>query len=133
MTVGMSSANLAGSWLNTIRGGGNGVTFTAPAAIYAKLHTADPGAAGATAAAAGSTTRVAVTLGAASGGAVALSNSPSWTNGGTSETLTHLSVWDASSAGNFLFSVALTASQAWASGNGFTLTSLSFALTPLAA
>jgi hypothetical protein len=58
---------------------------------------------------------------------------PVWTNGGTSETLSHISVWDASSAGNFIYSAALSATQAWASGNTFTLTSLTFSLTPIAA
>jgi hypothetical protein len=42
-------------------------------------------------------------------------------------------VWDNVTAGVFLYSFALTTPQAWASGNTFTLTSYSFALTPLAA
>lgn len=130
MTVGISSANLATPWLNTIRG----TNMTAPVANYVKLHTADPGAAGATAAAVGSATRVVVTLAAPSGNAIALTGTnPVWTNGGTSETLSHISVWDAITTGNFLFSAALTASQAWVSGNTFTLTSLSVSLTPIAA
>lgn len=54
-------------------------------------------------------------------------------NGGTSETLTHVSVWTASSAGTFLFSVALTASKAWASADSFTLSTLGVALTPQSA
>lgn len=134
MTVGLSSANVAAAWLNTLRGNSNGVTFTAPAVQAVKLHTADPGASGATAAAAGSTTRVAIGFAAASGGSMALTGTaPVWTNGGTSETLTHISVWDATSAGNFDYSAALSASQAWASGNTFTLTALTWALTPIAA
>lgn len=108
--------------------------MTAPTATYVKLHTADPGSAAATAAAAGSTTRVVATFAAPSGNAIALTGTqPAWTNGGTSETLTHISVWDAISTGNFLFSAPLTASQAWASGNTFTLTSLSVSLSPIAA
>jgi type IV secretory pathway TrbL component len=96
MTVGVSQANVAHQWLNWIRG----TATTAPSTIFVKLHTADLGSAGATAAAAGSTTRVAATFSAASAGAIALTGTnPSWTNGGTSETLTHVSVWDASSAG----------------------------------
>jgi hypothetical protein len=58
---------------------------------------------------------------------------PSWTNGGTSETLTHLSFWDSSTAGNFLGSVALSSSKAWASTDTFTLSTQTWALTPLAA
>jgi len=56
-----------------------------------------------------------------------------WTNGGTSETLSHISIWSASTAGTFNASGALSASQAWASGQTFTLTALSVAITPIAA
>ena len=130
MAVGLSATNLAAVWLNVLRN----TAATAIANTYVKLHTADPGAAGATAAAAGSTTRVVITYAAPSSGSMAMNGTnPSWTNGGTSETISHISVWDASTAGNFLYSAALSASQAWASGNTFTLTSLSIALTPIAA
>jgi hypothetical protein len=129
MAVGLSTTNLANAWLNMLRG----TAFSAPAAIYVKLHTGDPGAAGASNAAAGSTTRVAATHSAASAGAIALSNAPQWTNGGTSETISHISVWDASTAGNFLFSAALTTSKAWASSDTLTLNTLGVSLTPLAA
>lgn len=130
MTVGISSANLCTPWLNTLRG----TNMTAPVATYVKLHTADPGSAGATAAAVGSATRVVATQAAPSGNAIALTGTnPVWTNGGTSETLTHISVWDAITAGNFDYSVALSSSQAWASGNTFTLTTLGFTFTPIAA
>jgi hypothetical protein len=56
-----------------------------------------------------------------------------WTNGGTSETISHISNWTASTAGTFQASGALTASQAWANTNTFTLTSLTIAITPIAA
>lgn len=131
MTVGYSSANIVTPVLNAVARATN---MTAPVAQFGKLHTADPGSAGATAAAVGSTTRVAMTWAAPSSNAVALTTTlPVWTNGGTSETLTHISVWDASSAGNFLYSIALTSSQAWASGNTFTLTSGSITFSPVAA
>jgi hypothetical protein len=58
---------------------------------------------------------------------------PVWTNGGTSETISHISLWDAISAGNFVLSGALTTPQAWASGNTFTLSSLTVSLAPVAA
>lgn len=132
MTTGLSTVNTANAWLDCIRSGGS--TRTVVAGTFVKLHTADPGAAGATAAAAGSTTRVAVTQAAASGGSIAQNGTaPVWTNGGTTETITHISVWDASTSGNFLYSAPLSASQAWVSGNTFTLTSLTVSLTPLAA
>lgn len=130
MTLGISSANIATLWLNLLRA----TNATAPVASYVKLHVGDPGAAGANNAAAGSTTRVVVTYAAPSGNAIAMNGTaPSWTNGGTSETLSHLSIWDAVTAGNFDYSCALTSTQAWASGNTFTLTTLSVSLSPIAA
>src|SRR3982751_5850755 len=106
MTVGFSATNYLNKALDTLGNGASaGTTFTALAGSYLKLHTADPGAAGATAAAAGSTTRVAVTFAAASAGSKAMNGTaPVWTNGGTSETVSHISLWDASSAGNFILS-----------------------------
>ncbi len=130
MTAGLSTVNLANAWLNVLRG----TTFTGIANVYVKLHVGDPGSAGANNAAAGSTTRVAITWAAAASGAIAMNGTaPSWTNGGTSETLSHLSFWDASSSGNFLGSVALASSKAWASADTFTLSTQGWSLTPLAA
>lgn len=132
MTVGVSTTNVANKWLDAIRASGS--TFTVVANTYVKLHTGDPGSAGASNAAAGDTTRKAVTQSAASSGAIAISGTnPVWTNGGSSETISHISVWDASTSGNFLYSVALSASQAWVSGNTFTLTALGVSISPLAA
>jgi hypothetical protein len=106
----------------------------ATANCYVKLHVGDPGAAGANNAAAGSTTRVQATMAAASGGSKAMSSMAStWTNGGTSETLSDISLWSAAAAGTFNGSAALTVNQAWASTNTFALTSLSIAITPIAA
>jgi hypothetical protein len=124
MTVGLA-ASVVNGWLDG--------TF-ATATCYVKLHTADPGASGATAAAAGSTTRVQATMAAASAGSKAMTSMAStWTNGGTSETLSHISLWTAAAAVTFNGSDALSASQAWVSTNTFTLTSLSVAVTPIAA
>jgi len=106
----------------------------ATATCYVKLHVGDPGSAGANNAAAGSTTRVQATMAAASGGSKAMTSMAStWTNGGTSETISDISLWTASTAGTFNASAALSASQAWVSTNTFTLTSLSIAITPIAA
>lgn len=124
MAVGLAASVING-WLDG--------TF-ATATCWVKLHTADPGAAGATAAGVGDATRKQATMAAASGGSKAASASVGpWTNGGTSETLTHISLWSASTAGTFNGSAALSASQAWVSTNTFTLTSLSIAVTPVAA
>jgi hypothetical protein len=132
MTVGVSTGNVANKWLEAIRGGTTITTLSG--GVFVKLHTADPGAAGATAAAAGSTTRPLIQWTAAAAGAIAMTGTaPSWTNGGTSETLSHLSFWDANTAGNFLGSCALGSTQAWNTGNVFTLTSQGWSITPLAA
>lgn len=124
MTVGAAAA-AANGWLDG--------TF-ATATCWVKLHTADPGAAGATAAAAGDATRKQATMAAASAGSKAMTGTAGpWTNVSTTETLTHISLWTASSAGTFNGSVALTASQAWVNTNTFTLTSMTLAITPIAA
>ena len=128
---GLSTATggLGIAWLNTIRGGGAGTSYTAPAAITTKLHTGIPGAAGTLTYSVGSTAAVATTFGAASAGAIALSNSPQWTNGGTGETITNVSCWDSST---YLFSGLLGSSKAWASTDTLTLTTFTVSLTPLA-
>lgn len=129
MAVGLSAVNLANAWLNVIRG----TTFTGAAGAFIKLHTGDPGASAASAASA-NTTRVSATFSAASAGAIALSNTPTWASWASgSETISHLSEWDASTAGTFYFSAVLTVAKAIVNGDTLTLTSLSVSLAPLAA
>ncbi|MFF3884032.1 hypothetical protein [Streptomyces sp. NPDC001914] len=131
MADGLSST-LVSNLLNTLRTAG---AAFGPVATYVQLHTASPGAAGTTAVSAGSSTRIAATLSASSGGsALALSADVGpWTNGGTSETITHISVWTASSGGTFEFSIALTSSKAWAAADTFLLKTLGISLSPQAA
>lgn len=125
------SSTLANALLNVL----NGTTiatnaYTTSGNVYLQLHTADPGTAGTTAISAGSTTRVLAAFGTASGGTVTMTTSnPQWTNGGTSETITAISIWSASTSGTFLCSGQLTSSQAWASGNILQLSSLSVSIT----
>lgn len=130
MTAGLSAVNLANKWLDML----GASAFTAPTNVYVKLHTADPGASGATAASA-NTTRVVLAWSAASAGSKAITATlPSWaTWAAGSETITHLSLWDAITAGNFLGSVALTASKPMTNGDTLNLSSLSVGLTPIAA
>lgn len=125
MAVGLASAT-ANSLLNALRGTAYSVT-----AVYVKLHVGDPGAAG-TANPSAVTTRNQLTWSAASGGALALSSLAAYSMTAT-ETITHISIWDASSAGNFICSGALTASKAVASGDTLTFNSLGASFTPLAA
>jgi len=124
------SSTLTNALLNVL----NGTTiatnaYTTSGNVYLQLHTADPGTAGTTSVSVGSTTRVVVAFGTASSGTVTMTTSnPQWTNGGTSETITAISIWTASTAGTFLVSGALTTSQAWASGNILQLSSLSVSI-----
>lgn len=109
------------------------VAWSDPAAFYVKLHTADPGAAGATAAA-GETTRKQATFSAASGGAITTSADLTWTNVSTAETYSHVSFWDAAAAGNFLGSDDLAVARLVAVGDNFTIAAgdVDLALTPIA-
>lgn len=129
MAVGLHTANLANAVLDHLRGG---TAWTQPTSLHVKLHISDPGAA-ATSGASAVTTRSTATFAAASGGAIALTGTnPSWSMT-ASETISHVSVWDAATSGNFLWSAELTTSKAVVNGDTLTLTALSVSLTPLAA
>lgn len=123
---------LEDAWLKTLRGGGNGTTFTAPAAIYVQLHTADPTDAGTTSVSS-TTTRQAVTFAAPSGTNTDMASNAdvSWTNwaGTNGEVVSHISLWDASSSGNCLWRGALTASKTVNTGDTLTIPSGSLTLT----
>ena len=129
MTVGLSAANTANKLLETI--GRTGTTFTA-GTLYVKLHTADPGSAGTTAASA-VTTRYQATFSAASAGSMSLSSMGGTWSMTATETISHISLWDNATAGNFLWSVALTASKSVVSGDTLSLSTLTLALSPIAA
>jgi hypothetical protein len=132
MTVGLSTVNLANAWLNTMRGSGNGVTFTAPATVFVEAHTADPGAAGTTGVSTGAATRQAVAFAAASAGSMSLSASPAWTATGP-DTVSHIALFSASSAGTFYASAALTTPKTIAAADTLTLSTLTVSLAPQAA
>ncbi len=130
MTVGAHAVNLANKWLDML----GATAFSAPATTAVKLHTGDPGSAG-TSNASAETTRKALTWSAASSGSKAITATlPQWlTWSAGSETLTHLSIWDSTTAGSFLFSIVLTASKSITNGDTFNVTALTVAMTPLAA
>jgi hypothetical protein len=129
MAVGLITVFTANRLLDAI----GGTAFTTVAGSFIKLHTADPGAAAATAPSA-NTTRVSATWNAAASGSKTISNTPTWATWASgSETISHISDWDAITTGNAVFTAALTASKAVTNGDTLTLTSLSIALTPLAA
>jgi len=95
---------LAGKWLNWL----NGSAETAPSALYVQLHTGDPGSAG-TSNVSSVTTRKLLTA-TVTGDVLAASGTlPSWTSwaGTNGEEDTDLSLWDASTGGDFLDSIQL--------------------------
>jgi hypothetical protein len=128
MAVG-TSQTLNNSWLNVIRGGGT--TYTALANVYVQLHTANPGTVGTTSVSS-VTTRPAITFAAATTGVLTQNGTaPSWTSwaGSNGEVVTHVSIWDASSSGNFLWSAQLSASKTVNTGDTLTLSSSSLTIT----
>ncbi|GAA0738772.1 hypothetical protein Drose_04190 [Dactylosporangium roseum] len=132
MAVGLSAANFADKVLNHML---RAVASTAPAGNFIKLHVGDPGSTG-TANPSSVTARPAATFAASSSGSCSLTGTlPSWPSwaGTNGEVVTHISVWDASTAGTFLYSAALTASKTVNTGDSLTLNTLTFGLTPLAA
>jgi hypothetical protein len=102
-------------------------SFTMPSNVYLKLHTGDPGE-DCTSNAATEATRKITAWATASAGAIATSATVEWTNVSTTETYTHWSMWDASTAGNPLWNGALSASAAVTSGDTFQITSLTLSL-----
>lgn len=130
MTVGLA-ASQANAWLDALC---RSVAYSDPASFNVKLHTGDPGAAGTTAAA-GETTRKAVTFSAASGGAITNSASIDWTNVSTSETYSHVSFWSDIAAGTFLGSDALDTPRAVTAGDNFSIAAgdLDLSITAIAA
>jgi hypothetical protein len=131
MAIGLAAAVLNG-WLNALCKATN---YTAPVAFYVKLHLADPGSAGATSPAL-NTTRVQATFGTtASGGSISITTDLNWTSVPNAETYSHVSFWDASTAGTFLGSDDLATPRTVAVGDNFTIPtgSLTVAITPVAA
>lgn len=116
MATGLSSY-LAGSWLDAV---GNNTSF-AVATVYVKLHVGDPSSNG-TANPATETTRKAASFGSASAGVLTSDADVVWTNIAGSQTATFFTAWDASTAGNFLFSGSITGNP-YTAGDTFTIAS----------
>ena len=128
MTVGLSAANFANTICSALSSGSATLI-----ASHVQMHNDDPGSAGTANVATGVTGRQALTWGTPSGGSVSVSNTPiSWSATGT-DTVSYLSTWNASTSGTFRFSAQLTAPKAVSNGDTLNLTSLTFALTPIAA
>jgi len=116
MATGISTY-LGNSWMNAL---GNATAFSV-AEVYVKLHIGDPGSAG-TANPATETSRKVASFSAASAGGLTSDADVSWTNIAGSQDATHFTCFDASTAGNFLFSGAITAG-AFTAGDTYTISS----------
>jgi hypothetical protein len=119
----MSISNYAENALLDTLGG----TAFSVANVYAQLHTGDGGEDG-TANVATENSRQAVSFGTASGGSLQTSGSTTWTNVSAAETYSHFSLWDASSAGNCLWTGALSSTATVAVGDTFQITTLTLTL-----
>lgn len=116
MATGLSTY-LANAFLDSL---GNATAFSV-SNVYVKLHVADPGSAG-TANPAVETTRKVASFGSATGGGLSSDAAITWTNIAGSEDATYFTVWDASTAGNFLFSGTITGNP-YTAGDTYTIAS----------
>jgi hypothetical protein len=130
MTAGLS-ATKANEVLDNL---GNAGAVASVTAFYVKLHTGDPGSAGA-GNAAGNTTRKAASFAAAAAGAMTTDAALSWLSVSTTETYSYVSFWDHITAGVFLGSDALAAARAVTAGDDFQIATgdLDMSITPVAA
>jgi len=111
------------------------VAWTQPAGFYIKLHTADPGVAGATAAFGDTTRKLATFSAAAADGTITTTADINWTNVSAAGTVSHVSFWDAVTAGVFLGSDDLATPRTLAIGDNFTVLTgdVDLSLAPIAA
>lgn len=130
MTAGLSSTQANGILDSLCRA----VTWSPTAAFWLKLHTGDPGVAGASNAAT-NTTRQQGTFSAAAAGSITTSSDMTWSSVSTTETYSYVSWWSSSSGGTFLGSDDLTTPRAMTAGDNFVIQAgqLVLSLTPIAA
>jgi hypothetical protein len=114
-----------------INGTLRGTTFTAPAAVYVSLHTADPTDAGTgTEVSGGSYIRQAATFGAPSDGVSTTTADITFPQAtGNWGTIGWIGIWDADTSGNMLYHTALDASKAIDTGDIFKIATGSLTVT----
>jgi hypothetical protein len=114
-----------------INGTLRGTTFTAPAAVYVSLHTADPTDAGTgTEVSGGSYIRQAATFGAPSNGVSTTTADITYPQATASYgTVGWIGIWDAQTTGNMLYHTALDTSKAIDTGDIFKIASGSLTVT----
>jgi hypothetical protein len=106
-------------------------TFTAPAAVYVSLHTADPTDAGTgTEVSGGSYIRQAATFAAPSNGSSATDADVTFPQAtGNWGTIGWIGIWDAQTTGNLLYHTALDTSKAIDTGDIFKIATGSLTVT----
>ena len=106
-------------------------SFTAPAAVYVSLHTADPTDAGTgTEVSGGSYARQAATFGAPSNGASTTTADITYPQATAGYgTVTHIGIFDALTTGNLLYHSPLNTSKTIDTGDIFKITSGSLTVT----
>jgi hypothetical protein len=114
------SATVANDLANYVCRGTAPTALTTP--IKLSLHTADPGATGASEATGGSYARQSAGYNAASGGACALAGTVSFT-GMPAATVTHVGIWDSTGTPKFLQGAALAAAKTVGAGDTLNVTS----------
>lgn len=99
-------------------------------AVFASLHTADPGASGTSELAGGSPAyaRKAITWNAAASGNLDNNANPTF-DVPAGSTITHFGLWSASSGGTYYGSGALSASEAFTAQGSYTLTDADVPIT----
>jgi hypothetical protein len=114
-----------------INGTLRGTTFTAPAAVYVSLHTADPTDDGSGAeVSGGSYIRQAATFGAPSNGVSTTTADITYPQATASYgTVGWIGIWDAQTTGNMLYHTALDTSKAIDTGDIFKIASGSLTVT----
>lgn len=98
----------------------NSAAYDNTTGVWVKLYIGDPGENG-TNNAAGETTRKQATNAASSGGVFTSTNDLTWVAVSTTETYSHVALWDDVAAGNCLWTGALTVPKAVTAGDTFTI------------
>jgi len=96
---------------------------------WVSLHDGDPGETGANEITGGSYGRQSASFAAASGGSCASDATLDFTTMPSVPSLTHVGMWDASTAGNFLVGGSLTAAKTVNAGDTFRLASGNLVIT----
>lgn len=96
--------------------------WTIPTNVYVSLHTGDPGDTGANEVTGGSYARLLATFGAASGGTSSTTATLDFTDM-PAVTVSHIGIWDASTAGNLIYHAGLSSAKSVSAGDTFRIAS----------